>query len=181
MFVDGRYTLQVRDQVDGRLYGYESVPQTSPAKWLAARVTSGARIGYDPWLHGKPWVTATAKALAERGAALVPVDSNPIDAVWTDRPAPSPAPAFIQDDSLAGQSSQAKRAALSAWLTENKLDAVVIAALDSVAWLLNIRGADVARTPGRSRRTCARTSATRSASPPATVLRPRWPSWPANG
>ncbi len=147
MFVDGRYTLQVRDQVDGRLYDYESVPQTSPARWLAAHVVPGARIGYDPWLHGKPWVAATAKALAERGATLVPVASNPVDAVWNDRPAPSPAPAFIQDDTLAGQSSQAKRAALSAWLADHQLDAVVIAALDSVAWLLNIRGEDVARTP----------------------------------
>ncbi len=147
MFVDGRYTLQVRDQVDGRFYDYESVPQTSPAKWLSARVSAGARIGYDPWLHGKPWVAATTKALATHGAALVPVDSNPLDAVWADRPAPSPAPAFVHDDALAGRSSQAKRAALSAWLAEHQLDAVVIAALDSVAWLLNIRGTDVARTP----------------------------------
>ncbi len=147
IFVDGRYTLQVRDQVDGRFYEYESVPQTSPAQWLGTRASAGARIGYDPWLHGKPWVTATAKALAERGAALVPVDSNPLDAVWADRPAPSLAPAFIQNDELAGESSQAKREALSAWLSERQLDAVVIAALDSVAWLLNIRGADVSRTP----------------------------------
>ena len=147
IFVDGRYTLQVRDQVDGRLYEYESVPQNSPAKWLGARVTAGARIGYDPWLHGKPWVTATAKALAASGATLVAVDSNPLDAVWADRPVPSPAPAFIQDEALAGQSSQAKRAAVSEWLAEHQLDAVVIAALDSVAWLLNIRGEDVARTP----------------------------------
>lgn len=147
MFVDGRYTLQVRDQVDGRFYEYESVPQTSPAKWLAARVAPGARIAYDPWLHGKPWVAVTARALAECGATLVAVDSNPIDAVWADRPAPSPAVAFIQSDELAGQSSQAKRAALSTWLAAHQLDAVVIAALDSVAWLLNIRGEDVARTP----------------------------------
>jgi Xaa-Pro aminopeptidase len=147
MFVDGRYTLQVRDQVDARFYDYESVPQTSPAKWLGAHAAPGARIGYDPWLHGKPWVAAVTAALAEAGAELVAVDSNPVDAVWADRPAPSPAPAFIQDDTLAGQSSQAKRAALSAWLSEHKLDAAVIAALDSVAWLLNIRGADVSRTP----------------------------------
>ncbi len=147
MFVDGRYTLQVRDQVDARFYDYESVPQTSPARWLAAHVGAGARIGYDPWLHGKPWVTATAQALAGRGAELVALDSNPVDAVWSDRPAPSPAAAFIQDDALAGESSQAKRAALSAWLAEHQLDAAVIAALDSVAWLLNIRGQDVERTP----------------------------------
>src|SRR6186997_2370972 len=66
MFVDGRYTLQVRDQVDGRLYEYESVPQTSVAKWLGGNAPEGARIGCDAWLHGKPWVTAVEKALAER-------------------------------------------------------------------------------------------------------------------
>ena len=147
IFVDGRYTLQVRDQVDGRLYAYESVPQTSVAKWLGEHAGEGARIGYDPWLHGKRWVEAAGKALAERKAELVVVASNPVDAVWTDRPAPSAAPALVHGDALAGQPSEAKRAAVSAWLAQEKLDAVVIAALDSLAWLLNIRGSDVARTP----------------------------------
>jgi Xaa-Pro aminopeptidase len=147
MFVDGRYTLQVRDQVDGRFYAYEGVPQTSVAKWLAANAPEGARIGYDAWLHGKGWVATTRKALEAVGGTLVAVESNPIDAVWEDRPAPSPAPATVHDDTFAGQSSQAKREAISAWLIEQKLDAAVITALDSIAWLLNIRGADVDRTP----------------------------------
>ena len=147
MFVDGRYTLQVRDQVDSAFYGYESVPQTSVAKWLGAHVGEGAKIGYDPWLHGKQWVAAVSKALAEKQAELVEVSGNPIDAVWEDRPAPSPAPALVHPDSFAGQSSAAKRDAIAAWLAENKCDAAVISALDSIAWLLNIRGADVDRTP----------------------------------
>src|ERR1700749_1595874 len=97
MFVDGRYTLQVRDQVDGRFYAYEGVPQTSVAKWLGEHAPAGAKIAYDPWLHGKGWVSAVGKALADRGAELVPVDSNPIDSVWEDRPAPSVAPALVHD------------------------------------------------------------------------------------
>ena len=84
MFVDGRYTLQVRDQVDGRLYAYESVPQTSPAKWIAAHAPEGARIGYDGWLHGKRWLDAATKALADKAIALVPVERNPIDAIWAE-------------------------------------------------------------------------------------------------
>ena len=116
IFVDGRYTLQVRDQVDGAQYAYESVPQTSVAKWLGAHAGEGAKIGYDPWLHGKQWVAATAKALADKQAELVEVSANPIDTVWEDRPAPSPAPALIHPDSLAGQSSAAKREAIAAWL-----------------------------------------------------------------
>jgi Xaa-Pro aminopeptidase len=147
IFVDGRYTLQVRDQVDGRLYAYEDVPTTNVANWLGEHAPEGARIGYDPWLHGKGWVDAASRALAGRKGELIAVDSNPIDAIWQDRPAPSDASALVHEERLAGQSSEAKRADVSQWLGENRLDAVVIAALDSVAWLLNIRGSDVERTP----------------------------------
>lgn len=147
MFVDGRYTLQVRDQVDGTLYAYENVPQTSVAKWLGEHAPAGAKIAYDPWLHGKHWATAASTALAERGGELVAVESNPIDAIWADRPAASLDPALVHDERFAGQASEAKRAAVSEWLAERKLDAAVIAALDSIAWLLNIRGTDVERTP----------------------------------
>lgn len=147
IFVDGRYTLQVRDQVDGKLYEYKSVPQDSMAEWLAANVEQGARIGFDPWLHTRGWAKAAAKALEDKGAELVAVDSNPIDAVWQDRPAPSAAPAFVQDEALAGRSSADKRGEVGEWLKAKKLDAAVISALDSVAWLLNVRGADVERTP----------------------------------
>jgi Xaa-Pro aminopeptidase len=147
MFVDGRYTLQVRDQVDGRLYEYKSVPQDSLASWLAENAGQGAQVGYDPWLHTSGWVKAVSKALEKAGAALVPVAANPLDAVWQDRPEPSAAPAFVQDETLAGRSSADKRAQVAEWLKAEKLDAAVISALDSVAWLLNIRGADVERTP----------------------------------
>lgn len=147
IFVDGRYTLQVRDQVDGRLYGYESVPATPVAAWLGEHAAPGARIGYDAWLHGDGWAKATAGALKAAGAELVPVKSNPVDAIWQARPAPSAAPAIVHADAYAGVSATAKRAAVAEWLAAQKLDAVVISALDSVAWLLNIRGADVDRTP----------------------------------
>ncbi|MFC0206189.1 aminopeptidase P family protein [Novosphingobium soli] len=147
MLVDGRYTLQVRDQVDGRFYAYENVPSTSVAVWLADHAPQGARIGYDAWLHGSGWAQAVEAVLARKGGTLVAVESNPVDAVWDDRPAPSPAPALVHPDALAGQSSEAKRAAVSEWLTARGLDATVVTALDSIAWLLNIRGSDVERTP----------------------------------
>ena len=147
MFVDGRYTLQVREQVDGRLYEYQSVPATSVAEWLAANAPAGGKIGFDPWLHGKPWVDAVNHALRGKGASLEPVEGNPVDAVWADQPAPSPAVALVHPADLAGQSSEAKRSAVAEWLTARGLDAAVISALDSVAWLLNIRGSDVDRTP----------------------------------
>lgn len=147
IFIDGRYTLQVREQVDARLYAYESVPQTSIAAWLGEHAPAGARIGFDPWLHGKGWVAAAQQALVGKGAGMEAVTDNPIDAIWTDRPQPSLAPALVHGEALAGQSSQAKRAAVGEWLAARKLDAAVISALDGVAWLLNIRGSDVERTP----------------------------------
>lgn len=147
IFVDGRYTLQVRDQVDGTLYEYKSVPQDSLAEWIASNVPHGARIGFDPWLHTSSWEKAAQRKLAEAGGELIAVASNPVDAVWDDQPEPSSAPAFLQDEALAGRSSADKRGAVAEWLKDKQLDAVVISALDSVAWLLNIRGSDVERTP----------------------------------
>ena len=147
IFVDGRYTLQVRDQVDGRLYEYKSVPEDSIAEWIAGNVTEGARVGFDPWLHTSGWAKSAGKKLQDASARLVAVESNPIDAVWEDQPDPSDAPAFIQPEELAGRSSADKRSEVAEWLKAKQLDAVVISALDSVAWLLNIRGSDVERTP----------------------------------
>ena len=147
MFVDGRYTLQVREQVEGRLFSYQSTLTTTMIEWLAANAAPGAQIGFDPWLHGKPWVDACRAVLKAKGASLVPTDGNPIDAIWADQPAPSLAPAIVHSTALAGQSSEAKRSAVAEWLSERGYDAAVISALDSVAWLLNLRGADVSRTP----------------------------------
>ena len=147
MFVDGRYTLQVREQVSGELYDYCSVPADDMGDWIADNVEEGARIGFDAWLHTDGWAKSVAAKLEAKGATLVPVDGNPIDAVWEDRPAPSTAPAFLQDEVHTGRSSADKRAQIAEWLTGRGLDAVIISALDSVAWVLNVRGGDVDHTP----------------------------------
>ncbi|MBX7532716.1 aminopeptidase P family protein [Qipengyuania sp. 1XM1-15A] len=147
MFTDGRYTVQVREQVDGKLYDYEDVPATSPAKWLAENAHKGAKIGYDAWLHGVEWAEEAQKLFAKKGIELVPVDGNPIDAVWADRPQPSLAAAVPHDDKFAGRSSADKRAEIADWLKQEGYDATVITALDSVAWVLNMRGEDVDNTP----------------------------------
>ncbi len=147
MFTDGRYTVQVRQQVSADLFSYEDVPQTSAAQWLGKQAQAGQRIGYDPWLHTSAWVKQAAGQLKSRGAELVAVTQNPIDAVWTDRPAPSLAPLEVHDDQFAGRGHAEKRADVASWLVGKGSDAAVIAALDSIAWLLNIRGKDVSRTP----------------------------------
>lgn len=147
IFVDGRYTLQVRDQVDGNFWSYQSVPATSIADWLKVHAPDGGRIGYDPWLHTKDWVTKAREALADKGAELVAVGQNPIDKVWADRPEPSRARLIVHPDQYAGESSAAKRQEIADWLKEQKADAAVLAALDSIAWTFNVRGKDVERTP----------------------------------
>ena len=147
IFTDGRYTVQVRDQVDGKLFEYVGVPASSPAKWLGENAGEGDRIGYDAWLHSKGWAEGVGKALAKRQGKLVPVDGNPIDAVWADRPEPSNAPALVHSDAHSGRSSAEKRAEVADWLKTEGHDAAVVSALDSVAWLLNLRGSDVERTP----------------------------------
>ncbi|KPF80422.1 X-Pro aminopeptidase [alpha proteobacterium AAP81b] len=147
IFTDGRYTLQVREQVPGDLFDYQDVPRTSAMQWLADHAAAGDRIGHDPWLHTRSWAETAAKHLAAKGAELVAIAANPIDAIWRDRPAPSAARLEVHPDEFAGRGAEDKRQGVARWLAEHRADAVVITALDSIAWLLNVRGRDVSRTP----------------------------------
>ena len=147
IFVDGRYTLQVRQQVSATEWSYQSVPETSTTQWLEEHAPEGARIGYDPWLHTRDWVKKAREALATRGAELVPVDKNPIDEIWKDRPEASKAHLVVQPDQYAGKSAAEKRTEIGDWLGKHNADAAVLSALDSIAWAFNIRGADVTHTP----------------------------------
>ena len=147
IFVDGRYTLQVRSQVSASEWSYQSVPETSTTQWLEEHAPKGARIGYDPWLHTRDWVKKAKEALASRGAELVAVARNPIDEIWTDRPEASKAHLVVQSDQHAGKSGAEKRTEIGDWLAKHHADAAVLSALDSIAWAFNIRGADVTHTP----------------------------------
>ncbi|MBB3475040.1 aminopeptidase P family protein [Sphingomonas sp. BK345] len=147
IFTDGRYTIQVREQVSDADWSFVSVPESNVAAWLGEHAGAGRRVGYDPWLHTRGWVEEARAALAGAGAELVAVERNPIDSIWADRPAPSPAPLAVHPERLAGRAAAAKRADVADWLAGAGADATVITALDSIAWLLNLRGADVARTP----------------------------------
>jgi Xaa-Pro aminopeptidase len=147
IFVDGRYTLQVRQQVSPTEWSYQSVPETSTTQWLEEHAPEGARIGYDPWLHTRDWVKKAKEALATRGAELVAVDRNPIDEIWKDRPGASKAHLVVQSDQYAGKSAAEKRTEIGDWLVKHHADAAVLSALDSIAWAFNIRGQDVTHTP----------------------------------
>lgn len=147
LFVDGRYTLQAREQVDTRLFAPVALSETTPERWIAEHLPAGSRLGHDPWLHTADAVARLRQACAEADAALVPCPDNPLDAVWLDQPGPPLAPMVPYDLTLAGESSEAKRRRLAGELARARLDGAVLTMPDSIAWLLNVRGADVPHTP----------------------------------
>ena len=147
IFVDGRYTLQVRDQTDGELYEFRHLIEEPVAGWLTEHLPAGARLGYDPWLHTKSQAERLARAADRAGAELVPVAENPLDATWTDRPPAPRTPVVPHEGRFAGRDSADKRTEIAETLKGGSADAVVLTQPDSIAWLLNIRGADVDHTP----------------------------------
>ncbi|WP_321339228.1 aminopeptidase P family protein [Breoghania sp.] len=147
IFVDGRYTLQVRNQVDTQAFKPLHLIESPPSTWIAAAAKAGMRIGYDAMLHTVNGVKTLKTACEKAGVELVAVDGNPVDAVWADRPEPPLAPVVLHPLDFAGEAASAKIARLQAELREADTDAAVIAQLDSIAWLFNIRGGDIARIP----------------------------------
>jgi Xaa-Pro aminopeptidase len=143
VFTDGRYVLQLASQTDGALWDRLHITEQPPEKWLASHVPESARIGFDPWLISAESLARYTKA----GLAMTPVESNPIDAVWTGRPPPPQAPVSPHPLRYAGRSSDDKRHDIAALLREAKQDTAVLSDPASVAWLFNIRGGDVPFTP----------------------------------
>ena len=143
VFTDGRYVLQLAAQTDATQWERLHVTEQPPSKWVAEHAKAGAKIGYDPMLFAEEGVTRYTEA----GVTMAPVASNPVDAIWTDRPAPPNGPALPHALSHAGRSSDEKRADIAKVLRDAKQDAAVLTDPASVAWLLNIRGGDVPFTP----------------------------------
>jgi Xaa-Pro aminopeptidase len=147
LFVDGRYTEQARTQVDAELFGVEHLQDTPAESWLESHLTAGQKLGYDPWLHTVEGAERLAKACGTADAELVATEPNPVDAVWTDRPAPPLGSVTLHDLRHAGESAAAKLDRIRAEIAKLKCAAVVVSNPQNVAWTFNIRGADVAHTP----------------------------------
>src|ERR1019366_796842 len=147
VFADGRYTLQVRRQTDTALFEPRDLVVEGPQGWIPDHLPRDAKLGYDPWLSTANAVAGLRAAAERAGGTLVAVDSNPIDAVWTDQPPPPQSPTIPHPLNLAGETSDAKRARLAEGLQKSGADAAVLTLADSVCWLLNIRGHDVPHTP----------------------------------
>ena len=145
IFVDGRYTIQVREQVDTKLFTPQHLMDEPPTAWIAKNLRKGDRLGFDPWLVTADQARRFRDRLRGGRCRVRRHGVNPIDAVWHDQPARPMAPLATQPTQFAGRTAAEKikdiRAALKAH------DAVVLTQPDSVAWLLNLRGFDVPFTP----------------------------------
>jgi Xaa-Pro aminopeptidase len=147
IFVDGRYTIQVRQQVDTKLFTPQHLVDEPPATWIAENLKKGDVLGYDPWLLTADQAERFAAACAKAGAKLQPLASNPIDTIWDDQPKRPTASLSVQPLQFAGQSVPDKLAMISKLLGKAGADATVLTQPDSVAWVFNIRGHDVPYTP----------------------------------
>ena len=146
-FTDGRYTVQIGQEVDGDLFERCNITDLSPTGWLEARLGAGMALGYDPRLLRKSERQGLARLCRNRGAELRALEANPIDAIWTDRPPPPRGLVWAHDERHAGESSAAKRQRIGEKVAEAGADWLLVTAADSIAWLLNIRGADVPFNP----------------------------------
>src|SRR3954451_3159855 len=146
-FVDGRYTLQAAKQVDGKAWHVEPLVDPPPESWLEKHLGAGDRLGFDPWLHTSAAAERLAAACAKAGAELVAVESNPLDAVWTERPAPPLGPVAIHGTQFSGESEADKLGRIRGEIAKLGADALVLSDSHAVAWTFNIRGADVSHTP----------------------------------
>ena len=147
IFVDGRYTIQVKSEVNSSNFEIFNSSDTPPHKWLAAQLSKGMKFAVDPWLYTKNGMKLVADAAKSVDAELVYLSSNPVDEVWAGQPSAPLAPISIQSLTHAGIGSANKRLDLGVDIGKRGADVAVITATDSIAWILNIRGRDVPNCP----------------------------------
>jgi Xaa-Pro aminopeptidase len=147
LFVDGRYTLQARDQTDAKLFTIEHLIETPPTAWIEANITSGQKLGFDPWLHTAEGAERLSKACGNVGAILVATEPNPIDSAWRKRPAPPHGAVVPHGLEFAGEPAGRKLERIRAEIGRLNVNALVVSDPHAIAWTFNIRGADVSHTP----------------------------------
>ncbi|MBX3454060.1 aminopeptidase P family protein [Ferrovibrio sp.] len=147
IFVDGRYTIQVREQVDPALFEPMELAGWAQEQWIATNLPKGGALGFDPWLHTPDSVAQLEKAVANAGGKLVPTQRNPLDAVWANRPAAPRAQVKPHALVFAGETAEDKLKRVRAALQQARCSALVISDPHALAWLFNIRGGDVGHTP----------------------------------
>src|SRR5712671_2775007 len=125
VFVDGRYTLQAAKQVDANAWSVESLIDPPPENWLARHLIAGDRLGFDPWLHTSAAAERLAATCAKAGAELIAVDGNPLDSVWTERPAPPLGPVAVHGPQFSGEAETDKLGRIRLEIVRLGVDALV--------------------------------------------------------
>ncbi|TOM80395.1 aminopeptidase P family protein [Vibrio parahaemolyticus] len=146
IFVDGRYTVQVTKQVPNELFEYRHLIEEPALDWIQDNLTANASVAIDSRMHSSAWLDMAQAKLAGK-LELNILSSNPIDALWHDRPAPAVSDVRLMPTEAVGQSSESKRKEIAQLVAKAGADSAVITALDSICWLLNVRGLDVSRLP----------------------------------
>ncbi len=147
LFSDGRYTQQALTQTAPELFEQRDLVDQGPAVWLKAEAPSGAKIGYDPRLVPPDALARLKESASQAGVELVAVGVNPIDQAWQDRPAEPRAEIVPHPETFSGESSASKRSRIGEKLSGDGIEASVLTSPAALAWLFNIRGTDVTRTP----------------------------------
>jgi Xaa-Pro aminopeptidase len=147
VFSDGRYTVQLEQEVDPSLFERRHIVTDPPSRWLEQHLPQGARLGYDPWLARRAERQRLEEIVKAKGGTLAAVERNPVDAIWPDCPPKPIAPVRLHDERFAGESSAAKRERIARIVAEKGADALLLTAADSIAWLLNVRGGDIPFNP----------------------------------
>lgn len=147
IFVDGRYTLQAKQQVNQDFFQISNLNNKSIDNWISESLTPGETLGFDPWLHTSDAIARIKKTTDKIGIKLVATSTNPIDAVWLNRPKPPLTPVILMEHIVTGKTSSEKRTQIAKILRQEKITSCVLTAPDSIAWLANIRGSDVPYTP----------------------------------
>ena len=148
LFTDGRYTVQADAETDKSVFEISLLPRLKLAEWLSTALAKGQTVGFDPWLHTAGEIARLKALLALKGIKLKALAKNPIDTLWGKaRPKPPSGPVIAQPLALAGKSAAEKIAHVQALLKKDGQHAVILTLPDSICWLLNIRGSDVAHNP----------------------------------
>ena len=147
IFVDGRYTIQAKNEVNTNLYKIIHLSEMSPSSWIKKMVRGKEVLAFDPWLHTVQSITHLQKEFVTANIKLKEIRTNPIDKIWKDQPQQPITPVIHLAKNLTGRTSQEKRKKISEILKKKKIDVFVMTSPDSIAWLANIRGADVPYTP----------------------------------
>jgi len=147
LFVDGRYQVQAREEVDAEIFSVKHLVECPPPEWIEANLAAGTRLGYSPWLHTVDNAELLAKACAAVRANLVAVDDNPIDTIWIDRPQPPLGAVVLHDLRYAGEDTATKLTRIRAEFDKLAADVLLVSDPQTVSWLFNIRGSDVPHTP----------------------------------